>query len=169
MWRAACAWCRTRRGPTDVNWQSNNFDFGAGNVQLGALLDASVSHTIQVIFRAVDGSNNDIVEYYVDGNLVGTGSTFENFAEFHLGQPHASAINSVNNVLFRAGDPAGNPFPADGPGGNRQGFYIDDLAMSAYDSHQLRFDANDPAYDHLARARPRTSRSITTWPTAMAG
>ena len=33
----------------------------------------------------------------------------------------------MNNVLFRAGDPAGNPFPADGPGGNRQGFYIDDL------------------------------------------
>jgi VCBS repeat-containing protein len=133
-----------------VNWQSNDFDFGTGSVQLGALLNASVSHTIQVIFRAVDGSNNDIVEYYVDGMLVGTGSTFENFSEFHVGQPHASAINSVNNVLFRAGDPAGNPFPADGPGGNRQGFYIDDLAMSAYDSHQLQFNANDPAYDHLA-------------------
>ena len=132
----------------DGNWQSNNFDWG-GNVQLGALFDASVSHTIQVIFRAVDGSNNDIVEFYVDGNLVGTGSTFENFAEFHLGQPHASAINSVNNVLFRAGDPAGNPFPADGPGGNRQGFYVDDLGMSAFDSHQLQFNANDPAYDHL--------------------
>ena len=52
-----------------------------------------MSHTIQVVFRAVDGSNNDIVEYYVDGMLVGTGSTFENFAEFHAGQPHASAIN----------------------------------------------------------------------------
>ena len=134
----------------DGNWANNNFDFGTGNVQLGALLNASVAHTIQVIFRAVDGSNNDIVEYYVDGNLVGTGSTFENFAEFHLSQPHASAINAVNNVLFRAGDPAGNPFPADGPGGNRQGFYIDDLAMAAYDSHQLRFDADDPAYNHLA-------------------
>ncbi|HEV7660426.1 MAG TPA: VCBS domain-containing protein [Allosphingosinicella sp.] len=130
-------------------WQSDNFDWG-GNVQLGALLDASVQHTIQVIFRAVDGSNNDIVEYYVDGVLVGTGSTFENLAEFHAGQPHGDAINSVNNVLFRAGDPALNPFPADGPGGNRQGFYIDDLAMSAYDSHQLQFNANDPAYDHLA-------------------
>jgi VCBS repeat-containing protein len=131
------------------NWQSNNFNWG-GNVQLIAGLDPTVAHTIQVVFRAVDGSNNDIVEYYVDGNLVGTGSTFENLAEFHAGQPHASAINSVNNVLFRAGDPAGNPFPADGPGGNRQGFYIDDLAMSAYDSHQLRFNADDPAYDHLA-------------------
>jgi VCBS repeat-containing protein len=135
---------------TDGNWQSNDFDFGTGNVQLGALLDASVSHTIHVVFRTVDGSNNDIVEYYVDGVLVGTGSTFENFAEFHLAQPHGDAINSVNNVLFRAGDPAGNPFPADGPGGNRQGFYIDDLAMSAYDSHQLQFNADDPAYDHLA-------------------
>ena len=105
----------------DGNWQSNNFDFGIGNVQLGALLDASVSHTIQVIFRAVDGSNNDIVEYYVDGILVGTGSTFENLAEFHLAQPHANAINSVNNVLFRAGEPAGNPFPADGAGGQSPG------------------------------------------------
>ena len=47
--------------------------------------------SFQVIFRAVDGSNNDIVEYYVDGVLVGTGSTFENFSEFHLGQPHANA------------------------------------------------------------------------------
>jgi VCBS repeat-containing protein len=133
-----------------VNWESNNFDFGTGSVQLGALLDASVAHTIQVIFRAVDGSNNDIVEYYVDGVLVGTGSTFENFAEFHLAQPHASAINSVNNVLFRAGNPAGNPFPADGAGGNRQGFYFDDLTMSAYDSHQLQFNADDPAYNDLA-------------------
>ena len=48
--------------------------------------------------------------------LVGTGSTFENFAEFHLAQPHASAINSVNNVLFRAGEPAGNPVPGGRPG-----------------------------------------------------
>jgi VCBS repeat-containing protein len=132
------------------NWQTNNFDFGVGNIQLGALLDASVEHSIRVVFRAVDGSNNDIIEYYVDGVLVGTGSTFENFAEFHAIQPHDDAVRSVNNVLFRAGDPAGNPFPADGPGGNRQGFYIDDLTMAAFDSQQLRFDANNPAYDHLA-------------------
>ena len=133
----------------DGNWQSNNFDWGAGNIQLGALLDASAAHTIQVVFRAVDGSNNDIVEYYVDGTLVGTGSTFENFREFHLAQSHASAVSSVNNVLFRTGEPAGVPFPADGPGGQRQGFYLDDLALSAYDSHLLQFNADDPAYDHL--------------------
>src|SRR6185436_15947661 len=70
--------------------------------------------------------------------------------EFHLAQSHASAVTTVNNLLFRTGEPAGNPFPADGPGGNRQGFYVDDLAMSAFDSHALRFDSNNAAYDHLA-------------------
>ena len=126
--------------PGGANWANNNFDFGTGNVQLGALLDASVEHVITVIFRAVDGSNNDIVEYYVDGVLVGTGSSFENL----------SGTRAVDNVLFRAGEPAGNPFPADGAGGNRQGFYIDDLRLKASDSQQLHFNADDPAYDHLA-------------------
>ena len=34
--------------PTNTNgvWQSNNFDFGTGNVQLGALLNAAVEHVI---------------------------------------------------------------------------------------------------------------------------
>ena len=133
-----------------INWQNNSFNWETGNIQLGPDMDPNVEHTITVIFRAIDGSNNDIIEYYVDGVLVGTGSSFENFGEFHLAQPHSSAVREVTNILFRAGEPAGNGFPQDGPGGQRAGFYIDDLTMQAFDSRQLQFDPTNSAYDHLA-------------------
>ena len=103
--------------PTSTNgvWQSNNFDFGTGNVQLGALLNASVEHVITVIFKPVDGANNDVVEYYVDGVLVGTGSSFENYNEYHVGQTHANAVREVTGLHLPRRRAGGQPVPGGRP------------------------------------------------------
>lgn len=111
-------------------------------------IDPSVFHTIRAVVRYVDGVDNDTVDYYLDGVHVGTGSTFENYGDvFH---PAHDGIYATNRMLFRAGN-VDTGLPADGPGGNRQGFYIDDIniATSNSDGPHFAFDANDPAYDHL--------------------
>ncbi len=138
----------------DGNWTNDNgvaadFTFGTGNVELIAGLDPTVDHTIEVRLRTVDGLNNDVIEFWVNGDLVGTGGSFENFyANFTSGWDPADY--SVNRILFRGGEAAGNPFPVDGAGPNRQGFLIDDVTISAFDSQTLQIDTNDPAYDYLA-------------------
>src|SRR5262245_4489363 len=80
-----------------------------------------------------DGSDNDHIDIYLDGALIGSTTTFENYREFHLGQDHvaAAAANLTSRVLFRTGN-AGQP--SDGPGGLNQGFNIDNLTTSVYNN-----------------------------------
>ncbi|ESQ74048.1 S-layer family protein [Asticcacaulis sp. AC402] len=127
----------------DGSWESNDFNFGTGNVTLADGVDASTWHTLTVVATFNDGSNNDVLNYYLDGVLIGTGGSFEDY--------NGGRTGIVDSILFRAGDPAGNPFPADGVGPNRQGFYIDNLGIQSFDTEaSFTFDPTDPAYDYLA-------------------
>lgn len=116
---------------SDGNWSNNSFDWATGNRDLVTDIDASKWHTISLELNFVDGQDNDVINVFLDGVLVGQTTTFENYRDFHLGQDHGDAAeaNQVNRLLFRVGEPGGlaGDFAQDGPGGNRQGFYIDDV------------------------------------------
>ncbi len=113
------------------DWGNNSFDWATGNRDLATNIDSSQWHTISLELNFVDGTDNDVINVYLDGVLVGQTTTFENYRDFHLGNDHTAnaEANQVNRLLFRVGEPTGlaGDFPEDGAGGNRQGFYIDDL------------------------------------------
>ena len=72
-----------------------------------ATLDRSVSHKIKLSLDTLDGPSNDIVKVWIDGTLVHTGTSWEDYYRF---DPEASAEQSpriVKTVLFRtSGDAA---------------------------------------------------------------
>ncbi len=58
-------------------------------------------HTIRLTLDTIDGPSNDVVKVYIDGTLITTGTSWENYYRF---DPEASAEQSpriVKTVLFR--------------------------------------------------------------------
>lgn len=91
-------------------------DFVFTNVASG--LDRTVPHTIKVTMQFVDGPENDIVEVYVDGNLMHTGTSWEDY--FRQNQPPGT--RTVDSILFRTGGTAA-------PATAGYGFLIDNLSL----------------------------------------
>lgn len=92
--------------------------FAFSNIATG--LDRSVPHTVKLHMQFVDGPANDIVKVYVDGTLVHTGTSWEDYfrdCETEQSRP-------VDSILFRTG---GGAAPA--TAGN--GFLIDNLRLSS--------------------------------------
>ena len=114
------------------DWATNDFDAFTGNRTLISGVDQTVSHHLEMRLTYVDGSGNDQIGIYLDGALIGTTTTFENYHDFHLEQDHdaAASANLTSRVLFRTG---GNP-PNDGAGGLNQGFNIDNLTTAVYNN-----------------------------------
>ena len=132
--------------PTDlsgpIQWTNDNgapsdFSYETGNRELAGNIDPTVFHELTLQLRFLDGPDNDVIDVYLDGTHIGTTTTFENFRDFHLAtNPHDvnAELNQVNRIFFRAGGAAGNPFAEDGPGGDREGFLIDDVSYSVEES-----------------------------------
>ncbi len=122
----------------DGDWDTGNGtvnDFSAftGNRELISGVDASQSHEIELRLTYVDGPNNDVIQVYLDGVLIGTTTTFENYRDA-LGGEHANnaEANQTDRVFFR--NSAGGAAPQDGPGGQNQGFYFDDITYGVYNN-----------------------------------
>ena len=80
------------------------------------------AHTIKLTLDVVDGPGNDVVKVYIDGSLVKTGTSWEDYYRY---DPEAAAEQSpriVKTVEFRE---SGTATPADA--GN--GFLIDNLSL----------------------------------------
>ena len=94
----------------------DNFIFS--NVASG--LDRTVPHNIKVAMQFVDGPDNDVVQVYVDGALLHTGTSWEGY--FNECEPNPT--RTVDSILFRvAGDAA--------PETLGQGFLIDNISLSS--------------------------------------
>ncbi|NWG23430.1 MAG: hypothetical protein HXY30_03260, partial [Pseudorhodoplanes sp.] len=122
---------------TDGNWETgavdNTFTAFTGNRTIVEGLDNTVEHEVTLVLNFVDGSNNDVISIYVDGEKVGETTTFENYREFHLGQDHATAQqNNQGATVFFRNNAAGAP--QDGASGQNQGFLIDDISYSSFDA-----------------------------------
>jgi Ca2+-binding RTX toxin-like protein len=114
---------------TDGNWATGNTenDFTAftGNRTLVEGLDAADWYDIELRVTYKDGANNDVIEVYLNGDLIGTTTTFENYRDA-LGGTHAANAEAgqSNSIFFRAsagGAPQGDPL-------QNQGFYFDNIS-----------------------------------------
>jgi VCBS repeat-containing protein len=121
--------------------------FGVGGTapndwrELVSHVDPTVWHDIELRLTYYDGANNDVIDVYLDGELIGTTMTFENYRDA-LGGTHAAnaEANQTSRVFFR---PGANGAPQDGAGGQNQGFYFDNLTTSVYNN--LSATGNDAA------------------------
>jgi hypothetical protein len=101
-------------------------------VQVAGGLSRNVAHTVKVAIDFVDGPRNDVVKVYVDGSLVHTGTTWEDYfrwcTESGGGVPNDAAADqsrTVDSLLFRVGGAEGFTHPAN----FGKGFLIDNLTF----------------------------------------
>jgi hypothetical protein len=96
--------------------------------QLTTNLDRSVWHRVDMDITFVDGPHNDIVQVFLDGQLVVTGTTWEDFDRFGpTSDGGGGGLSPVNSLLFRAGGTAA-------PATLGNGFYIDDVSLTSESS-----------------------------------
>lgn len=105
-------------------------------------LSREAAHTAKLVIDFVDGPSNDIVKIYLDGNLVHTGTTWENYFRFdNESNPSlADESRTVDSLLFRAGGTAA-------PATQGLGFLIDDITLSSSivsgEHDSVEIDVND--------------------------
>lgn len=101
-------------------------DFVFSNVVSG--LDRTVPHTVKIQMYFVDGPANDIVTISVDGTLLHTGTSWEDYFRNCESNP----TRPVDSILFRTGGAAA-------PATAGQGFLIDNLTLFSGSGPQCSF------------------------------
>lgn len=98
--------------------------------QVGTNLDRTKPHKIKFAIKVIDGASNDEVKVYIDGNLVITGTTWEDYYRFDgeanqatSSDPHGTT-RIIRTVLFRSSGTAIT-------GNLGKGFLIDNLKISS--------------------------------------
>jgi len=72
-----------------------------------AVLDRSVPHTAKFVIDFVDGPANDVVKIYIDGTLVHTGTTWEDYYRYDSEQNgNGNQLFPIDTLIFRAGGTA---------------------------------------------------------------
>ncbi len=94
-------------------------------------LDRTMPHNIKVTMDLLDGPANDVVKVYVDGVLMHTDTSWEDYFRWCtesgggvVGDPVADASRTVDSILFRTGGAAA-------PATISKGFLIDNLSISS--------------------------------------
>ena len=110
----------------DGSWANDDFSAFTGNRTLIDHIPAGGWLNIELRAHYVDGPDNDVIDVYLNGTLIGQTTTFENYRDA-LGGIHSDNAedNQTSRIFFRGGD---GGQPQDGPGGQNQGFYFDDLS-----------------------------------------
>ncbi len=106
----------------DVQGTTNPANFV--ETQIGTGLSRAVPHTIKLTMDTLEGDSNDVVKVWIDGLLVHTGTSWENYYRFDSESSFEQSPRIVKTVLFRE---SGTATPANA--GN--GFLFDNLSLSA--------------------------------------
>lgn len=106
----------------DVQGTDNPANFVPTLVATG--LDRSTPHTIKLEMDVVDGPSNDVVNVYVDGTLVHTGTTWENYYRYDSEASAEQSPRIVKTAIFRT---AGTAVPEN----NGKGFLIDNVSLNS--------------------------------------
>jgi len=108
----------------DVQGTDNPANFVPTTVATG--LSRATTHAAKFVIDFVDGPSNDVVDIYIDGVLVHTGTTWENYFRYDP-ESNPSLVDesrTVDSLLFRTGGPAA-------PDTLGMGYLIDNLTMSS--------------------------------------
>lgn len=118
----------------DVQGTTNPADFV--ETQVGSGLDRTVPHTVKLTMDVADGPSNDVVKVYIDGVLVHTGTSWENYYRFDSEASAEQSPRIVKTVIFRS---AGGAVPADAG----KGFLFDNYSAISGPTPKLVFNDFD--------------------------
>ncbi len=104
----------------DVQGTHNPADFEA--IDLGTI-SRTEPHTIKFVIDYLDGPSNDIVKIYIDGALVHTGTTWENYYRYDSEASSEQTPRTTDSLIFRA---AGTAAPSTAG----KGFLFDNVDVS---------------------------------------
>jgi hypothetical protein len=109
--------------------QSANFV----TVDLGLNLDPTSWHELTVNTQFVDGQANDVVQYFLDGMLVHTGTTWEQYYRDDPEQAgNGNQLFGVDRLLFRTAVSPSQLDPSFTDAGAK-GFFFDNISVNAQD------------------------------------
>jgi len=123
------SYLRFEDGPSGINVFFDDVQ-GTGNpanfveTQIASGLDRTVPHNVKLTLDTLDGPSNDVVKVWIDGNLVHTGTSWENYYRYDSESSAEQSPRIVKTAIFRA---AGAAVPADS--GN--GFLFDNLSLQS--------------------------------------
>jgi len=110
-----------------------------------ATISRTAAHTIRFSIDFVAGPANDVVKLYVDGVLVHTGTTWEDYYRYDPEQlGNGNVVPSTSKLLFRVG---GAPAPA--TLGN--GYLIDNVSLSSGNTPSDADDCKKDGWKTLVR------------------
>ncbi|PIR88814.1 MAG: hypothetical protein COU09_00060 [Candidatus Harrisonbacteria bacterium CG10_big_fil_rev_8_21_14_0_10_44_23] len=92
-------------------------------------LDRTVSHTIKFEMDTNDDPSNDVVKIYIDGSLVHTGTTWENYYRYDSEASAEQSPRIVKTLIFRASGTAA-------PANDGMGFLLDNMSLSASNAEE---------------------------------
>lgn len=105
----------------DVQGTDNPANFVGTDI---ATLSRDQAHQVSFSIDFVPGASNDVVTISIDGAVVHTGTTWENYYRFDSEQAgNNNLVPSVDKLLFRASGTAV-------PGDSGKGFLVDDVRLS---------------------------------------
>ncbi len=106
----------------DVQGTDNPANFV--QTQVASNLNRKKPHVVKLTLDTLDGPSNDVVHVWVDGDLVHSGTSWENYYRYDSESLAEQSPRIVKTVLFRAG---GDPVPAN----SGKGFLFDKLSLSS--------------------------------------
>lgn len=96
-----------------------------------ATLSRSESHTIKFVMDFVDGPSNDVVKIYIDGALVHTGTSWEDYYRYDPEQKSGgNVLSPVNTLIFRAAGTAASS-------ASSKGYLFDNVSLSTSNVPQV--------------------------------
>ena len=115
------SWLQMQDTPTGLqlnfeDYQESIQDFV--NTPIATGLDRTVPHTVKMTIQFVDGPSNDIVKVYLDGALIHTGTTWE---DYYRDLAPGGVPAPVDSIMFRVGGAAA-------PATLGNGFLIDNFS-----------------------------------------
>ena len=106
----------------DVQGTDNPANFVGTTIATG--LSRTTPHAIKLTMDVADGPSNDVVNVYIDGPLVHTGTSWENYYRYDSEANAEQSPRIVKTVIFRtAGTACG--------GCSGDGFLVDNLSTSS--------------------------------------
>lgn len=106
----------------DVQGTTNPANFVETQIATG--LNRAIPHKIKLVMDVVNGPSNDIVKVWIDGTLVITGTSWENYYRFDTESSAEQSPRITKTIIFRSG---GGAVPAN----LGKGFLFDNLSLSS--------------------------------------
>lgn len=86
-----------------------------------ATLDRNQAHTIKFVMFFMEGPRNDVVQIFINGSLIHTGTSWEDYYRYCAEQAPNNQTHTVDSIGFRTGGADGVTHPQN----NGRGFLID--------------------------------------------